>query len=142
MLRFLSLLFLVISGLLACTAVKPYVAPRITVAVDDQMAFAAVYANAVAQGWTIVRADAGRGRLEAVSPLTDTHGYRERQRWVFAVDDHEIRVRLTWEVQFEPDAAWRSHKDVCRSYVYAREKEQLAKILKLLPRVRVAHLPN
>lgn len=136
-------LALILTGLVpwACAApVKTYVPPRIAIEAEPASVLAAIKANAIAQGWTISQVDEKAGVIEARSPTTSANGFLEREVWLFTVSGRELTVRLIWQVQFDPsrDTTWVSTREVCRSYLYARERHQLVNVLAFIPGVKTA----
>jgi hypothetical protein len=107
----------------------PYVPPQTAIQSDRESLLVAIEAGARAHGLRIVRLDAERGELVAVSELEDLEGLQAREHWRFVADDGRVRVELHPETRSEgPPPHWERTEFVCDCYRYARERAMLREI--------------
>lgn len=108
---------------------KPYVARVATLSVAPHIAMAAVQEQAAAQGWTVIAVS--ESRMEAVAPSADLAGIPTREHWLVDVDAGVLRLTRHFEANFD-GTGWMSADDVCATYAYHAEDNQLAAFMRRL----------
>lgn len=103
---------------------KTYNAPSLAMPAVQHDIFGALFDVVREQKWTVVKADAKAGYLEAIAPADVSLGVAMRERWTFAVTDYEVKATRVLEVAFEANN-WQREDVVCTGYVYLREHEVL-----------------
>lgn len=105
---------------------KLYVPVRDALPGDADAIFRAIVFNVAQQDWTVVRADPRAGVVEALGPERADQDTRERERWIFVVQDSRVDVKIVHEAVFSPGTrGWETSDVVCAHYDYAREVTQL-----------------
>jgi hypothetical protein len=111
----------------ACATVRGsrgvrYDAPVIQVAATGPHIVAAITLLAREKNWQIVEVAKDGSYVEAIAPEENVGGALARDRWRFRIDERQIAVERTFEVQFYPGEAWQSAEQVCPTYAYVEER--------------------
>lgn len=89
------------------------------------------------QGFELMQVDEATGLVHAQHHL-DEVPVAMREQWFFFVADNHVAVERRFEARFSDDEPWRSADEVCDTYSYDLEQDQLTRIRLTLTDRRVA----
>jgi hypothetical protein len=93
---------------------------RVDLAATRLELFRAVVRTARDRGWRVSIANPKLGWVEVLEPVVDEAGVSTRRRWLFAVHEDAVTIRMVLAVR--RNERWHLRPFVCAGYAYAQER--------------------